>query len=98
MLRVPLDLCRTKFIALHQQRNRSRGERHRGSEKFGDARNQFFGLLDVRNDWLVWLASAGSHACERHRSAHHLKEVASGNAIALIFNGTGGEFTSLKTP
>src|SRR5881275_1211913 len=51
MLRISLDLRRTKFIALHQQRNRSRGERHGGSEELRNPWNQLLRLLYVRNDW-----------------------------------------------
>ena len=92
MLRVPLDLCRTKFIALHQQRNRSRGERHGGSEELRNPWNQLLRLLYVRNDWLVGLTRARRHSGKGHGRAHQLHEVAARDSIVLIFNGPSREF------
>jgi hypothetical protein len=72
--RVALDLRRPPFVAFDKQPGCRTAERHRRREEQRHARNQFFGLADVRDDLLGRLARACRDAGERHRGAHQLEE------------------------
>jgi hypothetical protein len=88
---VAFDLGRPPFMALHEQAEAGAAHRHRRRKEERFARDLFFRLANVRDDFFVRLPSAGAHARQRERRAHQLEKTASSDRIEP-FGGVLGKF------
>src|SRR5690348_18087440 len=75
MIRVARDVRGPAFVALDQQADGIRTERHGGGVKLGFAENQSIGLFDVGNDEFIGLPTARNPRKRKGRRGQ-LKEIA----------------------
>src|SRR5258707_13277639 len=85
MIGLAFELRWPAFVAARQQWRRDAAERKCGGEPKTLARSFFFGLLDVRNDFLWRLNHTAAQASERQRRAHQLQKRAPLDGIVPLF-------------
>src|SRR6266849_2168181 len=85
MIGIAFELCWPTFVAAREQRRRNATERKRRGEPKTFTGCFFFGLFDVRNNFLRRLNHAAAQAGERQRRAHQLQKRAALDGIVPLF-------------
>src|SRR5260370_16043203 len=85
MIGIAFELCWPAFVAAREERRRDAAERKCGGEPKTFAGSFFFGLFDVRNDFLRRLNHASTQAGEGQRRAHQLQKRATLYWIVPLF-------------
>ena len=84
MFRIALELRRPAHVIFRQQRHADAALRHRRGIEQRPARNDFFRLPDVRDEFFFGLPSAGADAGERQRGAHQLQELSTAGRVVEL--------------
>ena len=85
MIGIAFDFCRPALVAPHEQRRRDPAQRICCRKEQTFPGNFFFGLFDVRNNFLGRLNHATAQTCERERCAHQFQERASLDRVVPFF-------------
>src|SRR5438132_2890354 len=85
MIGIAFDLRRPAFVAPHQQRRGDAAKRECSCEVETFAWSFFFGLLDVRNNFLGRLNYTTAQAGERQRRAHQFQKRAALDRVVPFF-------------